>query len=333
MSAHICLKGRSLLTLADFSDAEFAHILDLAVQLKRKKKAGIRGRLLDGKNIALIFEKASTRTRCAFLVAAADEGATAEYLGVQDIHFGHKENVADTARVLGRFFDGIAFRGFKQETAEKLARYSGVPVWNALTDEWHPTQVFADLMTVKERFGRLDGLKFVYVGDGRNNVANSLMFGCARTGMQFVNCTPQELSPNDELVAQARSQARQGGSVEVIHEPGKAVKGAHVLYTDVWVSMGEEDKFEERVKLLKPYQVNKAMMAATGQAQSGQLLFLHCLPAYHDNKTDVTAASGALEVSDDVFEGPFSGVFDQAENRMHTIKAVMVATLTAAEGT
>jgi ornithine carbamoyltransferase len=332
MTSRTSLKGRSLLTLADLSDADLIYILDLAAQLKRKKKAGIRGRLLDGKNVALIFEKSSTRTRCAFLVAAADEGATAEYLGVNDIHFGKKENVADTARVLGRFFDGIAFRGFKQETAEKLARHSGIPVWNALTDDWHPTQVLADLMTVQERFGRLKGLKFVYVGDGRNNVANSLMFGCVRTGMEFVNCTPKELEPNADLVAQARAQARDGGTVDVIHDPKKAVKGAHVLYTDVWVSMGEEDKFAERVKLLKPYQVNGALMKATGRIASGDLLFLHCLPAYHDNKTEVTATSGALEVSDDVFEGPFSGVFDQAENRMHTIKAMMVATLTTTEG-
>jgi ornithine carbamoyltransferase len=332
MNMNAQLKGRSLLTLSDLSDLELATILDLAVKLKRKKKSGVRGRLLDGKNIALIFEKSSTRTRCAFLVAAADEGANAEYLGVNDIHFGHKENVADTARVLGRFFDGIAFRGFRQETVEKLARFSGVPVWNALTDDWHPTQVLADLMTVKERFGSLKGLRFVYVGDGRNNVANSLMFGCVRTGMQFVNCTPKDLEPPADLVDAARAQARQGGSVEVIHDPLKAVKGAHVLYTDVWVSMGEEAKFEERVRLLKPYQINQALMDATGRTASGDLLFLHCLPAYHDNKTEITATCGALEVSDDVFEGPFSGVFDQAENRMHTIKAMMVATLTNGEG-
>lgn len=326
------LQGRSLLTLADLSDFEFHDLLDLAERLKRKKKAGIRGRLLDGKNIALIFEKSSTRTRCAFLVAAADEGATAEYLGVHDIHFGRKENVADTARVLGRFFDGIAFRGFLQETVEKLARYSGIPVWNALTDDWHPTQVLADLMTVKERFGRLEGLKFVYVGDGRNNVANSLMIGCARMGMTFVNCTPEELSPSSELVEDARAQARQGGTVDVIHDPRRAVDGAHILYTDVWVSMGEEAKFEERVRLLKPYQVNGKLLDATGRVKEGNLLFLHCLPAYHDDKTEVTASCGALEVSDDVFEGRFSGVFDQAENRMHTIKAIMVATLTSGEG-
>ena len=332
MNVRANLKGRNLLTPSDWSDAEFDYVLDLADQLKRKKKAGVRGRQLDGKNIALIFEKSSTRTRCAFLVAAADEGATAEYLGVHDIHFGKKENVADTARVLGRFFDGIAFRGFKQETVEKLARYSGVPVWNALTDDWHPTQVFADLMTVRERFCKLQGLKFVYVGDGRNNVANSLMFGCARTGMQFINCTPDELTPDPALVARARAEARLGGSVEVIHDPARAVDGAHILYTDVWVSMGEEDKFEERVNLLKPYQVNGALMKATGRTATGDLLFLHCLPAYHDDKTEVTAVSGALEVSDEVFEGPFSRVFDQAENRMHTIKAIMVATLTAAEG-
>ncbi len=332
METRVTLKGRSLLTLTDLSDMEFSYILDLAEQLKRKKKSGVRGHLLDGKNIALIFEKSSTRTRCAFVVAASDEGATAEYLGVNDIHFGKKETVADTARVLGRFFDGIAFRGFKQETVSQLAARSGIPVWNALTDDWHPTQVFADLMTVKERFGRLSGLTFVYVGDGRNNMVNSLMFGCSRSGMRFVNCTPKELAPSSELVEQARLQARFGGTVEVIHDPRRAVDGAHVLYTDVWVSMGEETKFAERVKLLKAYQVNQALLEATGRVKSGDLLFLHCLPAYHDDKTEVTATSGALEVSDEVFEGPFSRVFDQAENRMHTIKAIMVATLTSEGG-
>jgi ornithine carbamoyltransferase len=331
MDTRVNLKGRSLLNLTDLSDAEFAHILDLAVQLKRKKRSGIRGRLLDGKNIALIFEKSSTRTRCAFVVAASDECASAEYLGVNDIHFGKKETVADTARVLGRFFDGIAFRGFKQETVDILAARSGIPVWNALTDDWHPTQVFADLMTVKERFGRLAGLKFVYVGDGRNNVVNSLMFGCSRCGMQFVDCTPKELAPPHDLVEKARAQARSGGTIEVIHDPRRAVDGAHVLYTDVWVSMGEEAKFAERVKLLKAYQINQALLESTGRVKSGDLLFLHCLPAYHDDQTEVTATSGALEVSDEVFEGPFSGVFDQAENRMHTIKAIMVATLTGGE--
>ncbi len=328
MKTTVAMKGRSLLTLTDWSDEECAHILELAVQLKRKKRRGVRGRLLDGKNIGLIFEKSSTRTRCAFVVAAADEGACAEYLGIHDIHFGKKETVADSARVLGRFFDGIAFRGYRQDTVDQLARYSGVPVWNALTDDWHPTQVLADLMTVRERFGRLAGLTFVYVGDGRNNVVNSLMFGCSRMGMRFVNCTPPELAPPAELVAQARARARLGGSVEVIHEPRRAVDGANILYTDVWVSMGEEAKFAERVKLLKPYQINQSLLEATGRVASGDLLFLHCLPAYHDNKTEATASCGALEVSDEVFEGPFSRVFDQAENRMHTIKAIMVATLT-----
>jgi len=326
------LKGRSLLTLTDWSDAECAQVLELAARLKARKKAGRRDRLLDGRHVALIFEKSSTRTRCAFVVAAADEGATAEYLGVQDIHFGRKETVADSARVLGRFFDGIAFRGFSQETVVQLARYSGVPVWNALTDEWHPTQVLADLMTVRERFGRLAGLTFVYVGDGRNNVVNSLMFGCSRFGMRFVNCTPPELAPAPDLVAKARAQARDGGTVEVIHDPRRAVAGAQVLYTDVWVSMGEEAKFAERVALLRPYQIDQALLEATGRTASGDLMFLHCLPAFHDHRTEVTASCGALEVSDEVFEGPFSRVFDQAENRMHTIKAMMVATLTGGEG-
>lgn len=322
------LKGRSLLTLNDMSDAEVEFLLDLAAELKARKRRGVRGHSLRNRNIALIFEKSSTRTRCAFIAAANDEGGHAEYLDVHDIHIGRKESIADSARVLGRFFDGIAFRGYKQSTVELLARYSGVPVWNALTDDWHPTQVLADLLTVREAFGTLKGLKFVYVGDGRNNVANSLMMGCARSGMHFVNCTPEELTPAPDLCRTAAAMAAaSGGSVAVSVDPMVAVRGAHVVYTDVWVSMGEEAKFEERLALLRPYQVNMGLMRGTGNLESGKAIFLHCLPAFHDEKTEVTSKIGPMEVTDDVFEAPFSKVFDEAENRLHTIKAVMVATL------
>jgi len=328
MKGKIVLRGRSLLTLNDMADGELHHLLDLARVLKDRKRRGLRGDSLRHRNIALIFEKSSTRTRCAFVAAANDEGAHAEYLDVHDIHIGRKESIADSARVLGRFFDGIAFRGYKQSTVEMLARYSGVPVWNALTDDWHPTQVLADLMTVQEAFGGLKGLKVVYVGDGRNNVANSLMMGCARTGMHFVNCAPPELAPAPELCREAsRLAAGSGGSVEVSDKPFEAVRGANVVYTDVWVSMGEESKFAERVALLRPYQVSMDLMRATGNMASGRVIFLHCLPAFHDEKTEVTRAIGPMEVTDEVFEAPFSRVFDEAENRLHTIKAVMVATL------
>ncbi len=323
------LKGRSLLTLQDLSDQEFAYLLELSARLKARKRAGVRGRLLERRNIALIFEKSSTRTRCAFIVAAADEGAQAEYLEIQDIHIGRKESVADTARVLGRMFDGIAFRGYRQDTVEQLARHAGVPVWNALTDEWHPTQILADLLTVQERFGQLAGLKLVYVGDGRNNVVNTLMIGCARTGMHMVNCAPPELAPRPALLEQAQALAApHGGSVVVSHDPVAAVRGAHVVYTDVWVSMGEESRFEERLKLLRPYQVHGDLMRATGHMESGEVIFLHCLPAFHNDQTEATRTLGPLEVTEEVFESPYSKVFDQAENRVHTIKAVMVATLT-----
>lgn len=328
MSEPVNLKGRHLLTLNDLSDRELRHLLALSDELKRKKRAGLRGELLDRKNIALIFEKSSTRTRCAFTVAAADEGGSAEYLDIHDIHLGKKESVADTARVLGRFFDGIAFRGYSHAKVEMLARYAGVPVWNALTDDWHPTQVLADLQTVSEHFGSLRGIKFVYVGDGRNNVVHSLMFGCVRVGMDFVNCTPPELAPDPGLVRKAEAMAGEGGgSIRIEHDPAVAVRGAHVVYTDVWVSMGEEAKFAERVALLSPYRITMPLMRATGNVESGRVLFLHCLPAFHDRNTEVTATCGALEVEDAVFEAPFSRVFDQAENRIHTIKAVMVATL------
>jgi ornithine carbamoyltransferase len=322
------MKGRSLLRPGDLSAEELAGLLDLAATLKAKKRRGERGELLRQKNVALIFEKSSTRTRCAFVVAAVDEGAHAEFLEIQDIHIGRKESLADTARVLGRMFDGIAFRAYGQETIEVLARHAGVPVWNALSDAWHPTQVLADLLTVRECFGRLAGLKVVYVGDGRNNVGRSLMVGCARVGMHFVSCTPPELAPEPGLVRETAELARaSGGSVALSASPAQAVKGAHVVYTDVWVSMGEESQFAERVRLLRPYQVDLAMMRATGNVDRGQVIFLHCLPAFHNRDTEITREIGPLEVTDDVFEAPFSQVFAQAENRIHTIKAVMVATL------
>ena len=322
------MSGRSLLTLYDLTDEELRNLLDLSARLKRAHGLGEGGRALEGKTVALLFEKSSTRTRCAAVTAAAQEGGRAEYLSSADIHLGRKESVADTARVLGRMFDGIMFRGFRQETVASLARYAGVPVWNGLTDESHPTQALADLLTVEEKFGRLKGLKLVYVGDGRNNVANSLMAGCAKSGMHFVNCTPEPLFPAEDLVDRARQQAaRNGCRVEVTTDVQRAVEGAHAVYTDVWVSMGEETRFAERVELLRPYQVDMALMRRTGRLDTHGVIFLHCLPAFHNSDTEVTRDSGALEVTDDVFEAPFSRVFDQAENRMHTIKAVMVAAL------
>jgi ornithine carbamoyltransferase len=323
------LRGRSLLTLDELSVADLTALVDLAADLKARKRAGVRGDLLLRKNIALIFEKSSTRTRCAFTVAAADEGAQAEYLDVHDIHLGKKESIVDTARVLGRMFDGIAFRGFKQSTVETLARCAGVPVWNALTDDWHPTQVLADLLTLREQFGALQGLRMVYVGDGRNNMVNTLMIGCAMVGMHFVNCAPAVLAPDPALVARAAALAlRNGGSLTVTTDPLEGVRGAHAIYTDVWVSMGEEAQFEERVRLLKPYRIDRAMVERTGNLESGRFIFLHCLPGFHNRDTEVTRTIGELEVTDEVFEAPYSKVFEQAENRMHTIKALMVATLT-----
>ena len=321
------LYGRSLLRMADLSDGEMLELIDLAVALKARRRAGIRGDLLKRRQVALIFEKSSTRTRNSASVAIRDEGGSAEYLSTNDIHLGAKESVKDTARVLGRIFDGILFRGFAQETVATLARYSGVPVWNGLTDDFHPTQILADLMTMQEAFGRLKGLKLAYVGDGRNNVANSLMLGCAKAGVHYVNCTPPELSPDPALVREAAEVARRNGAtVEVVNDPAKGVSGANVLYTDVWVSMGEEAKKADRLRLLRPYQVNMDLVKATGNA-GGELIFLHCLPAFHDHETAVTAESGALEVTDDVFEAPFSKVFDEAENRMHTIKALYVSAM------
>lgn len=322
------LQGRSLLTLNDLSDKEMMDLLDLAIGLKKKKQMKAKGSLLCGRNIALIFEKMSTRTRCATTVAVADEGGNAEYLSANEIHIGKKESVADTARVLGRMFDGILFRGYKQDTVKQMAQYSGVPVWNGLTDEAHPTQALADLMTIKEHFGRLKGLKVVYVGDGRNNVAMSLMLGCAKAGMHFVDCTPPELYPASEDIKDVQKKASEnGGSVVVDSDISTAVAGANVICTDVWFSMGEESKQAQRIKLLRPYQVDMNLIKQTGNMENGNLIFLHCLPAFHDNKTEVTRDTGALEVTDEVFQAPFSRAFDEAENRMHTIKALLAAVL------
>ena len=321
------LKGRSLMRLASLTDAEMLDLVDLAAQLKARRRAGVRGDLLHRKNIALIFEKSSTRTRNSSVIASRDEGGGAEYLTRPDIHFGKKESVKDTARVLGRIYDGILFRGFSQKTCEDLAAYSGVPVWNGLTDDYHPTQILADLLTVKETFGDLRNCTVAYVGDGRNNVANSLMMGCAKAGVRYVCCTPDELRPDEAVLAEAEGvAARNGVDIRVFRNPAEGVKGANVLYTDVWVSMGEEAKTAERIKLLRPYQINMDLMRATGNL-GGRLMFLHCLPAFHDFNTEVTKDTGALEVTDEVFESKYSKVFDEAENRMHTIKALFVSAL------
>ena len=307
------LKGRSFITLKDFTPDEIEYLLELAAKLKKDKKNGITGNSLKGKNIALIFEKPSTRTRCAFVIGARDEGGYPEYLGDDDIQLGHKESVADTARVLGRMFDGIEFRGFKHSTVEELARYSGVPVWNGLTDEYHPTQILADLLTIREHFGYLKGINFVYIGDGRNNMANSLMIGMTKMGLNCTILAPKSLHPEGALVDLCKEYAKESGASLNITDDIKAVKGADVIYTDVWASMGEEEKTAERVAILKPYQVNKELMDSTGKAST---IFMHCLPAIK-----------GYEVTEEVFESKASVVFDEAENRMHTIKAVMVATL------
>lgn len=307
------LKGRNFLTLKDFSREEIEYLVDLAAKLKAEKKNGITGTSLKGKNIALIFEKPSTRTRCAFTVACNDEGGFPEYLGKDEIQLGHKESVEDTARVLGRMFDGIEFRGYSHETVEKLAEYSKAVVWNGLTDEYHPTQILADLLTIKEHFGKIAGLNFVYLGDGRNNMANSLMIGASKVGMNITVVSPEELWPKQELVDLCRGYAKEAGSEVLVTDSTDAVEGADILYTDVWCSMGEEAKAAERVSLLKNYQINTGLMKKTGKDTT---IFLHCLPAVKGN-----------EVTEEVFESPASLVFEEAENRMHTIKAVMVATL------
>lgn len=307
------LKGRSFLTLKDFTPDEIRYLVNLAAELKAKKKNGIKGHTLDGKNIALIFEKPSTRTRCAFTVAANDEGGLPTYLSGNEIQLGHKESVEDTARVLGRMFDGIEFRGFRHSHVELLAKYSGVPVWNGLTDDYHPTQVLADLLTIQEHFEYFEGLKFVYIGDGRNNMANSLMIGCAKVGIDFVLIAPSELWPMRSLVRTCQEYAEASRGTITISDDTNAVEGADVIYTDVWISMGEEEKTDERKALLHKYQVNRKLMQKT---KKDTTIFMHCLPAVK-----------GYEVTEDVFESPASVVFDEAENRLHTIKAVMVATL------
>lgn len=328
----ISLKGRSFLTLKDFTPEEIQYLLDLSKELKEKKKKGIKGNLLEGKNIVLLFEKSSTRTRCAFEVGAMDEGAGVTFLGSNDSQIGKKETIEDTAKVLGRMYDGIEFRGYKQETVENLAKYSGVPVWNGLTDLYHPTQILADFLTITEHVNKpLNKVKFVYVGDARNNMGNSLMIGAAKMGMDFVALAPKELFPSNELVEEMKSLAdKTGGSITLSENIEEAVKNADAIYTDVWVSMGEEDKIEERVKLLSPYQVNMEMINKTGNPN---VIFLHCLPSFHDlettfaNKAFENHGLKVLEVTDEVFRSSHSKVFDEAENRLHTIKAVMVATL------
>ena len=325
------LKNKHFLKLLDFTPAEIEELLDLAADLKAKKKAGVPHRLHEGKSIALIFEKTSTRTRCAFEVAATDLGMHAVYLDPSGSQIGKKESIADTARVLGRMFDGIEYRGFGQEIVEELAAYAGVPVWNGLTNEYHPTQILADFLTVREHFGSLAGKKLVYMGDARYNMGNSLMVGCAKMGMHFVACAPAAYFPNEELVAACRAIAAQTGAVlEFIEDPMVAVKGADVIYTDVWVSMGEPDSvWRERIEALSPYRVTEALMDAAGP----RCRFMHCLPAFHDLGTVVGKeifekfGIDCMEVTNGVFESERSIVFDEAENRMHTIKAVMAATL------
>ncbi len=325
------LKGRNFLKLLDFTPEEIGELLDLAAELKAKKRAGIPHRLCEGKNVALIFEKTSTRTRCSFEVAAADLGMHPVYLDPKSSQMGKKESIADTARVLGRMFDGIEYRGYGQEIVEALAAYSGVRVWNGLTNEFHPTQVLADLLTIRERFGVLRGIRLVYLGDARYNMGNSLMAGCAKMGMDFVACAPEKYFPDAGLIAECRAVAAQtGASLRFLSDPAEAVAGADVLYTDVWVSMGEPDAvWAERIADLTPYRVTQALLNAAGE----RCVFMHCLPAFHDLDTatgrEIHEKFGidCMEVTDEVFEGPRSIVFDEAENRMHTIKAVMAATL------
>jgi ornithine carbamoyltransferase len=326
----INLKGKSLLTLKDFSVEEFNFLLNLSMDLKRKKRAGVRGNLLDRKNVVLLFEKASTRTRCAFETAVYDEGGMVTFL--TNSQMGKKESTEDTAKVLGRYYDGIEFRGFKHETVEALAKYAGVPVWNGLTDLYHPTQILADFLTIKEHVVKpLNKVKFAFVGDARSYMGNSLMIGAAKMGMHFVGVAPKELFPSDSLVNEMRAVAQETGAViEFTDSIEKGVKDADVIYTDVWVSMGEEDQYEARIKLLKPYRVDKKLMEKTGNSDS---IFMHCLPAFHDLNTSVGQEMHKkfgiteMEVTDEVFRSPQSVVFDEAENRLHTIKAIMVATM------
>ena len=325
------LKNKSFLKLLDFTPAEIGELITLAADFKAKKKAGIPHRICEGKSIALVFEKTSTRTRCAFEVAAADLGMHPVYLDPKSSQMGKKESIADTARVLGRMFDGIEYRGFGQEIVEQLSKYAGVPVWNGLTNEYHPTQILADFLTIQEHFGSLAGKKLVYMGDARYNMGNSLMVGCAKMGMHFVACAPEKYFPDPELIATCQQIAKETGAVlEFNTDPADAVKGAHVIYTDVWVSMGEPDEvWKERIQELSPYRVTTQLMNTAG----AQCRFMHCLPAFHDLNTttgqEIYEKFGidCMEVTDEVFESEQSIVFDEAENRMHTIKAVMAATL------
>ena len=325
------LKGRHFLTLKDYTEEEILYLLDLSAELKDKKKKGILVDTLKGKNVALIFEKTSTRTRCAFEVAAHDLGMGTTYLDPSGSQIGKKESIADTARVLGGMYEGIEYRGFGQEIVEELAKYAGVPVWNGLTNEDHPTQMLADLLTIREHLGHLKGVKLVYMGDARYNMGNALMIACSKVGMHFVACAPEKYFPAPELVAQCKAfAALSGGSVTLTEDVNSAVEGADVIDTDVWVSMGEPDEvWEERIRDLTPYKVTMDVMNAAGP----QAIFLHCLPSFHDLKTKIGKEMGErfnvteLEVTDEVFESARSVVFDEAENRMHTIKAVMLATL------
>ena len=325
------LKGKSFLKLMDLTPEEIVGLLELAAKLKAEKKAGVPHRLCEGKNIVLLFAKDSTRTRCSFEVAGHDLGMGVTYIGSSGSQMGKKESIADTARVLGRMFDGIEYRGYGQQIVEDLARYAGVPVWNGLTNEFHPTQILADFLTIREHFGHLKGIHFVYFGDARYNMGNSLMVGCAKMGLHFTACAPKKYQPDPALVAQCQAIAAQTGATLTFEEdPVKAAKGADVLYTDVWVSMGEPvEVWAERIHDLSAYQINQQLMDIAGP----HAVFMHCLPAFHDHKTTVGKEMGerfgrdAMEVTDEVFEGPQSIVFDEAENRMHTIKAVMAATL------
>ena len=325
------LKSKSFLKLLDLTSEEISGLLDLAADLKAKKKAGIPHKLHEGKNIVLLFEKDSTRTRCAFEVAGHDLGMGVTYLGPTGSQMGKKESIADTARVLGRMYDGIEYRGFGQEIVEDLAKFAGIPVWNGLTNEFHPTQILADFLTIREHFGDLNGKKLVYMGDARYNMGNSLMVGCAKMGMHFVACAPEKYFPSEDLIAQCQTVAAQtGATLEFLTDPMAATKGADVIYTDVWVSMGEPDSvWQERIEDLTPYRVTMELMHNAGS----QCRFMHCLPAFHDLKTTIGKqiyekfAIDCMEVTDEVFESERSIVFDEAENRMHTIKAVMAATL------
>lgn len=325
-------QGRSLLAEKDFTKEELQYLIDFSEHLKDLKKRGIPHHYLEGKNIALLFEKTSTRTRSAFTTAAIDLGAHPEYLGANDIQLGKKESTEDTAKVLGRMFDGIEFRGFSQKMVEELAEFSGVPVWNGLTDEWHPTQMIADFLTIQENFGTVEGITVAYCGDGRNNMANSLLVTGAILGANMRIVAPKELQPEEEIVKMAEGFAEKSGAqLMITDDVDKGVDGADVLYSDVWVSMGEEDKFEERIKLLKPYQIDMEMVEKTHNTD--RLIFLHCLPAFHDTNTvygeQMKERFGIteMEVTDEVFRSKYARQFDQAENRMHSIKAIMAATL------